>query len=188
MRKLVFAAAAAALALGSTAANAAALVVGGTTSVVVPSSGTYGNSFASAVPGTQFTDLYNFTLSTGSLFDASLISFTLGSANNIEFNPATPGCVSCGIFLDGAAFSLNSNGALDVFTLNPTVLTGSPAVHTLSVTGYFVSGPTASYAGTFNANIVPVPEPATWGMMLVGFAGIGMAIRRRGKPALAQLA
>jgi hypothetical protein len=25
----------------------------------------------------------------------------------------------------------------------------------------------------------PVPEPATWGMMLLGFAGIGMAMRRR---------
>jgi hypothetical protein len=36
----------------------------------------------------------------------------------------------------------------------------------------------------------PVPEPATWAMMLLGFGGIGMAMRRsrRGKPALAQIA
>ena len=34
----------------------------------------------------------------------------------------------------------------------------------------------------------PVPEPATWTMMLVGFAGIGVAMRRRRKPVLAQLA
>ena len=33
-----------------------------------------------------------------------------------------------------------------------------------------------------------VPEPATWGMMLLGFAGIGMALRRRRSPALAQIA
>ena len=33
-----------------------------------------------------------------------------------------------------------------------------------------------------------VPEPATWAMMLVGFGGIGLAMRRRRKPALAQLA
>jgi hypothetical protein len=33
-----------------------------------------------------------------------------------------------------------------------------------------------------------VPEPATWGMMLLGFAGIGMAVRRQRKPALAQIA
>ena len=36
----------------------------------------------------------------------------------------------------------------------------------------------------------PIPEPATWGMMLVGFAGIGMAIRRsrRRSGALMQIA
>jgi hypothetical protein len=34
----------------------------------------------------------------------------------------------------------------------------------------------------------PVPEPATWTMMLLGFAGVGVAMRRRRKPVLAQLA
>jgi hypothetical protein len=33
-----------------------------------------------------------------------------------------------------------------------------------------------------------VPEPATWAMMLVGFGGIGMAMRRRRKGVLAQIA
>ena len=33
--------------------------------------------------------------------------------------------------------------------------------------------------------VSPVPEPATWAMMLLGFAGIGfMAYRRKSKPAL----
>jgi hypothetical protein len=48
-----------------------------------------------------------------------------------------------------------------------------------------------STAGTIsgNANFYPaVPEPATWGMMLLGFAGIGFAMRRRRSPVLAQLA
>ena len=37
----------------------------------------------------------------------------------------------------------------------------------------------------------PLPEPATWAMMLLGFGGIGMALRRsrrRGKQALMQIA
>ena len=37
----------------------------------------------------------------------------------------------------------------------------------------------------------PVPEPATWGLMLLGFGGMGLALRRgrrRGKPALMQIA
>lgn len=33
-----------------------------------------------------------------------------------------------------------------------------------------------------------VPEPSTWAMMLLGFAGIGFAMRRRRNPALAQVA
>ena len=34
---------------------------------------------------------------------------------------------------------------------------------------------------TFN-NIAAVPEPATWAMMLVGFGGMGVVLRRRRKP------
>jgi hypothetical protein len=33
-----------------------------------------------------------------------------------------------------------------------------------------------------------VPEPATWALMLLGFGGIGMAMRRRRRPVLAQIA
>lgn len=33
-----------------------------------------------------------------------------------------------------------------------------------------------------------VPEPATWAMMLIGFGAIGLTMRRRRKPVLAQLA
>jgi hypothetical protein len=33
-----------------------------------------------------------------------------------------------------------------------------------------------------------VPEPATWAMMLLGFAGIGVAARRRRGAGLAQIA
>jgi hypothetical protein len=33
-----------------------------------------------------------------------------------------------------------------------------------------------------------VPEPATWALMILGFAGIGVALRRRSRPTLAQIA
>ena len=33
-------------------------------------------------------------------------------------------------------------------------------------------------------NFTAVPEPATWAMMLLGFAGIGLTIRRRAAPVL----
>jgi hypothetical protein len=45
-----------------------------------------------------------------------------------------------------------------------------------------VSGPASFYT------LPAVPEPATWGMMLLGFAGMGLTLRRRRRPALAQIA
>jgi hypothetical protein len=36
--------------------------------------------------------------------------------------------------------------------------------------------------------VAAVPEPATWALMLFGFGGIGLAMRRRRRPALAQIA
>jgi len=39
-----------------------------------------------------------------------------------------------------------------------------------------------------NANISNAPEPSTWAMLLLGFVGIGMVMRRKRTPALAQLA
>ncbi len=37
-------------------------------------------------------------------------------------------------------------------------------------------------------SIAPVPEPATWAMMLLGFAGIGAVMRRRRRRVFAQIA
>jgi len=35
------------------------------------------------------------------------------------------------------------------------------------------------------SQVAPVPEPSTWAMMILGFAGVGfMAYRRKSKPAL----
>jgi hypothetical protein len=39
-----------------------------------------------------------------------------------------------------------------------------------------------------NSAATPTPEPATWAMMLLGFGGIGMAMRRKSQARLPQLA
>src|SRR5690242_11896770 len=185
MHKLLLTAATAtAMALSSTGAIAAPIILSPAPAVnapiTPPASGTFGNSFNPATVGT-FTDLYNFTLNLGSVADASLITLSLSGGNNIDFT-----CRTCSVLLDGTAFNHTTAGSLDVFTLNPTNLTSGP--HTFTVNGEIVSGPTASYSGTFNFNVLPVPEPATWGLMLLGFLGIGMVVRRTRRPVLAQVA
>ncbi|MFL6726088.1 MAG: FxDxF family PEP-CTERM protein [Sphingomicrobium sp.] len=111
--------------------------------------------------------------------------------------------------------TLAGNYWLSLTTSTPelffTALTVTPITGTGSIT--YVGGPThsitllpgslgvGSYHLTFSGNSptggaesgnltfrLAVPEPATWGMMLLGFAGIGMAMRRRRRPALAQIA
>jgi len=64
----------------------------------------------------------------------------------------------------------------------------APGPHTINLIGTLTGDLAASYSGTLNVQVAPVPEPATWAMMLIGFAGVGMAMRRRRRPALAQLA
>ena len=54
--------------------------------------------------------------------------------------------------------------------------------------GYLKFSSTQNAFEIDNLAIGAVPEPATWAMMLLGFAGIGVSLRRRRKPALAQLA
>jgi hypothetical protein len=55
-----------------------------------------------------------------------------------------------------------------------------------SYTLTFVGNGSGSFGGAvaFSAG----PEPATWGMMLLGFGAVGFAMRRRRRPALLQVA
>ena len=185
MRKsMLVAVGAAALALSSTAANASALGLAPNNplpgpTVTPPQSGTFGNSFNPATPGT-FTDVYNFMLSGPSLTDGSLISISLAGGDNIDFT-----CRTCSVLFDSTAFTLMSTGTLDVFTLNPMSVPAGP--HTITVNGQIVSGASAAYSGTVNFNL-PLPEPATWTMMLLGFGAIGFSLRSRRRAILAQVA
>jgi hypothetical protein len=88
--------------------------------------------------------------------------------------------------LDGTyAFSKTSTDpAPEVWALLSPVVVGLGS-HTITVAGTLL-GPTGSYSGTLN--VAAVPEPATWAMMLLGFGAMGLVIRRRRQPVLAQIA
>jgi hypothetical protein len=73
-----------------------------------------------------------------------------------------------------------------VFTgANALNVTG-PWSETVRYSLNFNGGVGSNFNGT--ANLRAVPEPATWAMMLLGFGGIGFAMRRRRQPTLAQVA
>jgi hypothetical protein len=113
----------------------------------------------------------------------------------------------------GAVTGLNGSATLNFGTLNLSGLTvlgahfgnnidsdennvsafwlidlGPGITHTITLS----NGQGSSNAQVFTTNVVrTVPEPATWGLMLLGFGGIGMALRRsrrRGKQNLMQIA
>ena len=78
------------------------------------------------------------------------------------------------IGLDGSGMSAESLGLIPIF---------EDVFNELRITYNVEAGSTnASYSGqlTFSPNAA-VPEPATWAMMLVGFAAVGAALRRRRK-------
>jgi hypothetical protein len=78
----------------------------------------------------------------------------------------------------------NSDLAWQILTANFTASNTSALLEFENLTG-------AQNEGVFLDGISitqAVPEPGTWAMMLLGFGAIGLTIRRRQRPALAQVA
>ena len=183
MRKLVLGLlGAAALTMGTNAANAAVVDFNGINGALLDTIRT--DSFSAALDdpqGTDFTINFDFTTTLDWLANSQVSSIEIDGVD-IDFTS---------ILLDGFAFTrTNVDGQApelaEIWTLLPpqTIFAGS---HRLQVNGT-VTG--TSGGGSFggNLNVTAVPEPATWGMMLLGFGAIGFAMRRRRTPALAQVA
>ena len=80
----------------------------------------------------------------------------------------------------------NGCGISESYALTGVPITGG-LLNSLTVSG--LSHGTASYGGSLSFTPTGVPEPATWAMMLLGFAGIGFQLRRsRRRAALPQFA
>ena len=108
------------------------------------------------------------------VFDFGIDSFE-GTQSGTAIPSAIPGVFDLLLnytILDGTGRFLGATGAL----------TGTGTADTRS--------PPTQIALTFTGNInaPAVPEPATWGLMIMGFGGIGMTLRRRRQRVLQQLA
>jgi|SRR3954449_4353149 hypothetical protein len=88
--------------------------------------------------------------------------------------------------ITGVVTGDNAGGVFIDFDNTAHLYTSPSGNFLVSLNDFDVSS--GGIATQITGRITAVPEPATWGMMLVGFAGIGMTLRRRRRPALAQLA
>lgn len=181
MRRLLLAAAGAmALAGVASTANAATTITSTTPSpaVLTPPASAAFSSVIAGGPGT-FSDSFMFTIAgQPGLTNAQLSTLLLNGSQNVSFTSIT---------LDGMSVFTKTSSDPNPETwaiLSPVLL--AVGNHTINVAGNLI-GTNGSYSGTINVQQA-VPEAKTWAMMMLGFGAMGLAIRRRRKPVLAQLA
>lgn len=88
----------------------------------------------------------------------------------------------------GVAVTTDSSDGSDAFwTFNRYTVTATSATETLSFISQPVEGSDPTYGNELtNVSLSsPTPEPAAWAMMLVGFGGVGAALRMRARKAAA---
>lgn len=179
MRKFVYTLAGAAALASASVAGAASVVTGPVPSTLTPPASALFGANVTGGP-TSINDTFTFNIAGSSgLTDAQVSTLLLNGTQNINFTS---------IMLDGTfAFSKTSTDpAPETWALLSPVVLGIGS-HSINVMGNLI-GPNGSYSGTINVQNVAVPEAKTWAMMLLGFGAMGLAIRRRRRPALAQIA
>jgi hypothetical protein len=166
---------------------------GSTCTITVPGPGTYNDLvFTVSLTSDHFKNVTNLFYA-----DVAYTStlYTTSPTSGIYLNPGYPfhnvGGISGNTMISSVkdlGFVTQSTIVFDVYeasTINPITISdliNSPA-------GFDVTGIVSPVTGgnvTIVGSLLPaVPEPSTWAMMILGFAGIGfMAYRRKSKPEL----
>ena len=143
--------------------------------------GQFLNSPAGLSAGVAAADLNNtYMLFTGQIaLDAGANVFTITHDDGLQLAIAgIPG------------FVVDQPGPTPPTATMFTAMAPAAGIYNFTLSYGEVQGPPAELIWDFKgAPVGGVPEPATWGMMLLGFGGIGMAMRtRRRKQAIAQIA
>jgi hypothetical protein len=172
---------AAAFALTASAAQAAVTVEyddGQTVDLELSEDGTsLSGSFAADVIGTggdpSFTASYTFFVPGSGNVSIAAISILTSQQSNIDFYSS---------YLDGVIPFTVTNGVVDQLAIS--LQTISAGFHTFQLNGNLnaPSGEgTGSLGGSVSFALAPggVPEPATWGLFILGFGAIGAGLRRR---------
>ena len=180
-----------ALALGSTAANAA-LTVGtngatnGTPTSIVTNASLLEFDTTNASAGSyssffQFnSDIYNQGVFSATASTVPITGTTVSLLQLFTGGSVVAGVYSGGTLVPGGSASGSSNS----LTLSANLTPGTN--YTFVYSGNLVNS--GNISGNAALGMAAVPEPATWGLMLLGFGGMGMMLRRRRRPTLAQIA
>ena len=124
------------------------------------------------VSDTDFSTSGQFLLTLGGTNSGGSGSVTgraWGGTNNTALSFSGANLLASVGPLTGAAYSGSASGAF-ASSVSPYSLTAGVAI-TRSTAG--------TSTGDLNFVVGAVPEPGTWGLMLLGFGGIGLAMRRR---------
>jgi hypothetical protein len=129
---------------------------------------------ASSTPTGTFNSYFDFMNDAAGLYNIVVSSSTSGEMiSYIKLQT-----------MDGLTDLFTATGSSNVLNLNGASLGAGD--YRLAFGGSGAAN--AAVTGNLSFNVQAVPEPATWALMLLGFAGVGVALRRRRRPQLAQLA
>jgi PEP-CTERM motif len=144
----------------------------------------------SGISDTTFGNLNGYNVNPGG---SHWLGFATGSATFNFTNPTN----SFGAFFTGLQANFGSNFQITVndglgTTFNPAINANGGVeffgfTDTASFTSLTITRLSGDYWGLdqFTINVSAVPEPSTWAMMILGFAGVGFMAYRRRKSALA---
>ncbi len=167
MKRLLATSAAAILATTAAPSMAVTVFNPGTQIIsIVNDSGVFGASTDEIGP---FSHVFSFTIPIQGNYGSSTVTTTIQGLRDIDFTS---------ILLNGNAFSKVLGDPGETWQISDVLLTAG--VHTITLTGAKAGAGFSSYAGTLELG--GVPEPAAWGMMLLGFGLVGSSMRsRKGK-------
>jgi hypothetical protein len=141
--------------------------------IITGPSGTYGDDnvvcAAGESPPCDFSRTFTFPTPTDyNSVSLDISSILNGAGTDINFTS---------VMFNGVSYNILSTGISEFRNLLSQPLTAG-ATNTITVTG--TTAGNGAFSGTIALGSVPaVPEPATWGLMLLGFGAMGYSMRRR---------
>jgi hypothetical protein len=193
MHKLLIALAGATALTAASAANAALTIgaSGGTNGTVTPTVTSTSTLEFDTTNGTagSYSSFFQFNsdIFNSGVFTATASTNPLAGTTVTLLQLFTGGTVTGGVYSGGTLVSGGSiSGSSNSLTLADVALTPNTN-YTFQYSGNLGRTP-GNISGNGAFALAAVPEPATWGLMLLGFGGMGLMLRRRRRPVLAQLA